>query len=536
MARSALRDRLQLMNINDNHPAAATYVGVLNPDDGQVVTGRPVIAIGDSCIDVNSLYRQITGYQRLQARPVKQSSPVQPIDSHFGLLQSAGVENIARLCKPCRNLRAKGILAQANEVELQPEFPELRLTNRCARHLDLDSKTEQLKTMYSSTPCVAVTTTLDLGPALFLKRGVLLAHHELVHLDVLSPRIPIPIPLTHPPRRHGNHPVALLPSASPFACLPVELVHTIISHAACSSPSAVFHLSLVSRAMHKWVEPVLYAAVVINLGTTSNAGIQRDPYAFLQKDPAFISAHVWSLTLTAAPGPPASEQKHTPSPLALPSPVHISRMLPNLTALHLPASTLHLPSNSFLRSLDLTLAPRELTLAPRELTIHGDPGYAAFHWEMSLLATVERLVFWDGCLRHLMAAVPGLTHFACAWTPPPASIGAANAANAVARNQLPLLCTILDLPWMRVLVVHVRGELLTAKELQRLAADMHIADPQVVFVSGSRPGDFMGRSSSSGCEGYEGYGGEGYEWAWAEEALKRGTWYINACVLAKMEV
>ncbi|KZP20012.1 hypothetical protein FIBSPDRAFT_954862 [Athelia psychrophila] len=144
-------------------------------------------------------------------------------------------------------------------------------------------------------------------------------------------------------------------------------------------------------------------------------------------------------------------------------------------------------------------------LGIEKLIIRGDPGYVA--------------------------------HFACAWTPPPASIGAANAANAVARDQLPLLRTILDLPRMCVLVVHVRGELLTAKELQRLAADMHIADPRVVFVSGSRPGDFMGRSSSSsGCEGYEGYGGEGYEWAWAEEALKRGTRFVDACALAKMEV
>ncbi|KZP29729.1 hypothetical protein FIBSPDRAFT_851345 [Athelia psychrophila] len=321
-----------------------------------------------------------------------------------------------------------------------------------------------------------------------------------------------------------NRLVAPQPSASPFACLPVELVHAIISHAAHSSPSAAFHLSLVSRAMRKWVEPVLYAAVVINLGSTSNTRIRRDQYAFLQKDPVFLSAHVRSLTLTAAPGPPASEQKHTPFPLALPPPAHLSRTLPNITALHLPASALHAPSDSFLRSPDLTLAPRELT-------IRGDPGYAAFHWEMRLLATVERLVFWDNCPRHLMGAVPGLTHFACTWTPPPASIGAANAANAVARDQLPLLRTILDLPRMRVLVVHVRGELLTAKELQRLAAEMHIADTRVVFVSGSRPGDFMGRSG-----GGEGYGGEGYEWVWAEEALKRGTRFVDACALAKMEL
>ncbi|KZP28361.1 hypothetical protein FIBSPDRAFT_852495 [Athelia psychrophila] len=326
-----------------------------------------------------------------------------------------------------------------------------------------------------------------------------------------------------------NRPVAPQPSASPFACLPVELVHAIISHAACSSSSAAFHLSLVSRAVRKWVEPVLYAAVVINLGSTSNARIPRDPYAFLQKDSAFLIKHVRSLTLTAAPGPPASEQKYTPSPLALPPPADISHTLTNLTALNLPASALHAPSDCFLRSSDLTLHPRELT-------IRGDPGYAAFHWEMRLLATVERLVFWDGCPRHLMGAVPGLTHFACAWTPPPVSIGAANTANAVARDQFPLLRTILDLPLLRVLVVHVRGELLTAKELRRLAGDMHIADPRVVFISGSRSGGFMERSSSSRCEGYGGYGGDGYEWAWAEEALKRGTRSVDACALAKMEL
>ncbi|KZP20016.1 hypothetical protein FIBSPDRAFT_954865 [Athelia psychrophila] len=138
-----------------------------------------------------------------------------------------------------------------------------------------------------------------------------------------------------------------------------------------------------------------------------------------------------------------------------------------------------------------------------------------------------------------MGAVPALTHFACAWTPPPrpigVGVGAGNAANAmaIARDQLPRMRTILDLPRMRVLVVHVRGELLTAKELQRLAGNMHIADARVVFVSGSRPGDFMGRSSSSGCEGY---GGDGYEWAWAEEKLERGTWFVDACALAKMEM
>ncbi|KZP20023.1 hypothetical protein FIBSPDRAFT_546391 [Athelia psychrophila] len=152
-------------------------------------------------------------------------------------------------------------------------------------------------------------------------------------------------------------PRAPQPSASPFACLPVQLVHAIASHAACSSHSAAFHMSLVLRAVREWVEPVLYAAVIIGGDNTSDTRVRRGPYTFLQKDPAFLSAHVRSLTLTAAPGSPASEQKNTPFPLALPSPAHISRTLPNLSALHLPASALHAPSDSFLRSSDLTLAP-----------------------------------------------------------------------------------------------------------------------------------------------------------------------------------
>ncbi|KZP20025.1 hypothetical protein FIBSPDRAFT_862049 [Athelia psychrophila] len=87
--------------------------------------------------------------------------------------------------------------------------------------------------------------------------------------------------------------------------------------------------------------------------------------------------------------------------------------------------------------------------------------------------------------------------------------------------------TILDHPRMRILVVHVRGELLTAKELQRPAEDMHIADP----ASGVR----LRVAGSSGCDGYD-HEGEGYEWAWAEEALKRGTRFVDAYRLAKMEV
>ncbi|KZP28364.1 hypothetical protein FIBSPDRAFT_927521 [Athelia psychrophila] len=73
----------------------------------------------------------------------------------------------------------------------------------------------------------------------------------------------------------------------------------------------------------------------------------------------------------------------------------------------------------------MLLSQRRMPLDPR-LT-RRDPSYAAFHWETCLLATLEHLVFWDGCPRHLMGAVLGLTRFVCARTPP-RSIGAGNLA------------------------------------------------------------------------------------------------------------
>ncbi|KAF7984820.1 hypothetical protein HWV62_11846 [Athelia sp. TMB] len=259
---------------------------------------------------------------------------------------------------------------------------------------------------------------------------------------------------------------------SPFAAAPVELVRAILLEAAHISPATAARLALVSKSVRAWVEPVLYAHV--SLTTPS-------PYAFLSKDPAFLAAHVKALTLT--PADPAAKHPGFPPAAALSA----------LAALHtLTLHAAHLPA----------LRAPALHLAPAELVVRGAVGYAALHWEAALLGGVRRLVFADDCPRHVLGDVRALTHFACAWA------GA---------GELPLLRAVLDLPGMRVVVVHVRGEAKTGKELEGLARDVRVEDKRVLFVSGAVP-DADG----------------GYAWGWAEAALKRGTRFVDAEALAKL--
>lgn len=282
------------------------------------------------------------------------------------------------------------------------------------------------------------------------------------------------------PRSHRR----LRRAPSPFAAAPVELVRAILLEAALLSPATAARLARVSHSVRAWVEPVLYAHVSLTTPCS---------YAWLGKDPAFLAKHVKSLALT--PSQPTSKHPGFPPAAAL-------SLLTSLDTLSLHAA--HLPA----------LRSPQLHITPTELAVKGEVGYAALHWEMALLGGVQRLVFWDDCPRHVLGEVRALTHFACAYTPPAPSAS----ASALDRDQLPLLRTMLDLPDMRAVVVHVRGELRTAKELERMAADMHIEDKRVLFASGVAA---------------EGEGGA-HAWGWAEDALKKGVRFVDAATWAKM--
>jgi len=239
---------------------------------------------------------------------------------------------------------------------------------------------------------------------------------------------------------------------------PVELVRYILELAAANDTSTAYSISLLSRCVHAWIDPILYSRITLHSPTSFATALHS-------KSAEFLSTHVKFLRLEHA----NVLQPWNPHPHLRPECISVGGMLP----------------------------------------------YVAFPHDMPMLATVKRLHFSDDVPIHLFSQAPQLTHFSCCYRHRPFS-------QSLSQTQypgLPILRHILRLSRLQIVVIHVykeKGVYSKDKMEGMMEGILEVSDPRVVVASGG-----PGAAEKWGQ-------GEDYRWYLAEEAVWKGSKYVEA--------